>query len=475
MTGTRDTYMTQSDFFSWNMEQDPILRSTIVAVVVLDTAPDWDRLVTMMDRATRVVPNFRHRLVPARWGMAPPRWVVDTDFDLSWHLRRLALPEPADLDAVLEVARRSAMDAFDRSRPLWTFTLLSGLPEGRAALVLKVHHSLTDGLGGIRIAGEIVDFARAGTDRGPLPDVPRPDAASALTDPVTWAVQTGTDLVRQGAGALVPTARRVLANPLRAGLSAVTTAAAVVRFARPIPDMLSPVMTARSLRRHLAVIDVPLADLHGASRRAGSSVNDALLAALLLGMRRYHEQHGASVERLRVTVPISLRTAADRLGGNRITLVRLVLPTDGADPVALMHRIGDVVHAAGHDPAVPLSNAIAGALNLLPTGYLASVFKHVDFLASDVPGSPVPMYLAGAEIERYYAFGPTLGTALNVTLMSHAGTCCVGINADAAAVPDLGFMTECIVDGFRTVLGAGEVGFSAAAADAVTSRVRAIR
>ncbi|WFR71148.1 wax ester/triacylglycerol synthase family O-acyltransferase [Prescottella defluvii] len=196
--------MTQTDYFSWNMELDPILRSTIVAVVVLDTAPDWGRFVTMIDRATRVVPNFRHRIVRARWGIAPPRWTVDPDFDLSWHLRRLALSGPADLDAVLEVARRSTMEAFDTARPLWQFTLLSGLDTGRTALVLKVHHSLTDGLGGIQIAHEIVDFAREGTDRGPLPDAPdRRRSATSSTRPnghgrpaATWSERAQERLCR---------------------------------------------------------------------------------------------------------------------------------------------------------------------------------------------------------------------------------------------------------------------------------------
>ncbi|QBJ94727.1 DUF1298 domain-containing protein [Rhodococcus sp. ABRD24] len=455
MTDTRESHMTQSDYFSWNLEHDPIMRSTIVAVVILDTTPDWDRFVTMMDRATRVVPNFRHRLVRVGYGLAPPHWEVDPDFDLSWHLRRLALPAPADLEAVLEVARRSGMGAFDAHRPLWQFTLLVGLDDGRAALVLKVHHSLTDGLGGIQIAGEIVDFAREGTDRGPLPPAPSPTVVSALADTLQWHVETGVALARRGIGALVPTVRSTIANPFRALQSAATTATAVVRFARPIPNTLSPVMTERSLGRRFAGIDIPFEALHRASRHAGSTLNDAFLAALLLGVREYHELHHSTVEQLRVMVPVSMRTESDPMGGNRITLVRVALPANVTDPAELMHRVGEIVSMSGHDPALPLSNAIAGALNLLPNSYLASVFKHVDFLASDVPGSPVPMYVAGAEIERYYAFGPTLGTALNVTLMSHTGTCCVGINADAASVPDLPVMTECIKNGFRSVLSVG--------------------
>lgn len=455
MTSARRSRMTQSDFFSWNMEQDPVLRSTIVAVVVLDTAPDWDRFVTMMDRATRVVPNFRHTLVPSPFGVAPPQWVVDPDFDLSWHLRHMALPEPADLDAVVEVARRCGMEAFDGDRPLWQITLLDGLDQGRAALVLKVHHSLTDGVGGIEIAGEIVDFTRDGTDRGPLPEAPMSTRLNALIDTAGWAVETGADLARRGVNAIVPTVCGALLNPFRTVRSAAGTATAVVRFARPIPNTLSPVMIGRSLRRRFAVMDVPVEELHRAANRAGNSINDAFLAALLLGLSKYHELHDATVDQLRVTVPVSLRTEADAIGGNHITLVRLAVPANVSDPTELMNQIDTIMDTMRHDPAVPLSNAIAGALNLLPTGYLASVFKHVDFIASNVPGSPVPTYVAGAEMERYYAFGPTLGSALNVTLMSHNGTCCVGINADVASIPDLSVLTECIMGGFRSVLAAG--------------------
>ncbi|MFE3025366.1 wax ester/triacylglycerol synthase domain-containing protein [Nocardia tengchongensis] len=85
------------------MEQDPSLRSTIVTVLILDTEPDWDRLLRMLDRGTRAVPRFRHRLVAVPWGLTPPRWLPDPDFDLCWHVRHLALPAPADLRTWTEI------------------------------------------------------------------------------------------------------------------------------------------------------------------------------------------------------------------------------------------------------------------------------------------------------------------------------------------------------------------------------------
>ena len=170
----RAVHVSDSDAFTLALERDPGLRATIVAVASLDRAPDWERLVDRLDRATRTLPTFRQRLVPSPLRLATPRWVTDPDFDLAWHLRRIAVPEGGGPDAVLEIARASAMAAFDPARPLWTFTLVEGLADGSAALVLKVHHALTDGIGGVQIAAHVVDLDRAGVDLGPPPPAPEP-------------------------------------------------------------------------------------------------------------------------------------------------------------------------------------------------------------------------------------------------------------------------------------------------------------
>ncbi|SUA73164.1 Probable diacyglycerol O-acyltransferase tgs1 [Nocardia otitidiscaviarum] len=450
-----ESHMTESDLFTWSMEQDPALRSTIVTLLLLDSEPDRDRLWHTLDRASHAVPRFRHRLVAAPLRLTPPRWLPDPDFDLSWHVRRLAAPAPGDLSAVLEFARTEAMAAFDPARPLWQFTVLSGLADGRCALVLKVHHSLTDGVGGIQIAGEILDFEREGTSRPELAESAEVDGNGAVGDIITWNWATGTELVRDGVATAVSAARRTVTNPVGAVRDGVTLARSLLRLARPVTTTLSPLMTERSLVRRLTVLDVPLPTLHRAAHRTGCTVNDAFLAAVLIGLRTYHERRGATVARLRVAMPISLRHPGDPIGGNRISLARFVVPADIAEPDDLMHALDGVVEGWRHEPAVPLSNAVAATFNRLPVGLLTDMFKHVDFIASDVPGSPVPLYVAGAEVQRIYAFGPTTGTALNVTLVSHVETCCVGINSDAAAVTDPDLLTECLAAGFRAVTALG--------------------
>ncbi len=124
VSATNQRYMTQTDFMSWRMEEDPILRSTIVAVAVLDRSPDQTRFVDMMGRAVELVPLFRQKVIEDPLGLAPPRWSGDEDFDLSWHLRRYSLTEPGTWDGVLDFTRAAEMTAFDTRRPLWEFTVL---------------------------------------------------------------------------------------------------------------------------------------------------------------------------------------------------------------------------------------------------------------------------------------------------------------------------------------------------------------
>ena len=106
-----------------------------------------------------------------------------------------------------------------------------------------------------------------------------------------------------------------------------------------------------------------------------------------------------------------------------------------------------------NDRSLPFTNALAGALNLLPRAYVGGMLKHIDFLASNVPGIPVPFYLTGAKVDAFYGFGPTIGAALNVTLMSYCGTCLVGVNMDSGAIPDPDVLMECMGEGFDEILG----------------------
>lgn len=151
-------------------------------------------------------------------------------------------------------------------------------------------------------------------------------------------------------------------------------------------------------------------------------------------------------------MPISIRRAVDPVASNRITLIRFPLPVAERDPAIRMRRIRHRSHAAKTTPSLPFTDAIAAGLDLLPTAVVGAMLKRVDFLASDVTGAPNTLFLAGAEVTANTAFGPTMGCAANVTLMSYTGTCHIAVNLDSAAVPDPDVFTTCLTRGLDEVL-----------------------
>lgn len=455
MPDVLEAHVRETDAFTMSLERDPLLRSTIVAVALFDRLPDWDVLVDRVDRATRLTPTFRQKLVPTPLGLAPPRWKIDPDFDLTWHLRRAGVPSPGGLDTVLQAARNAGMTAFDPERPLWEFTLFEGLPDGAAALVMKVHHALTDGIGGIQLAAHVVDLERTPGDLGPHPPVP-PAAETGPLDALLEAI--GFDLRRLAidvvaAARMVPdTVASVVRDPVGTARTAAETAASVARFVRPITDTRSTVMTERRLQWHYDTLDVPLAPLKAAAKAVDGTLNDGFVGGITGGLRRYHERHGASVDTLRLTMPISIRTDDDDEGGNRVTLVRFEVPVGIEEPAERMREIDRLCAALRTERAIPHSNTIAGVLNLLPVAVTGGMLKHVDVLASNVPGFDADVYVGGARVEGFYPFGPTLGAAANITLMSYRGTCNIGINTDAGAVEDPEVLLACLREGFDEVL-----------------------
>ena len=450
-----EVHLSDTDSFTVHLEQDPLFRSTIVVIALFDRAPDQERLREAIERATRLEPNFRRRLIPGSGPLVPGRWTDDPDFDLSWHLRRVAAPAPHDMAQVLEFARIAGMAAFDPVRPRWEFTVIEGLQGGAAALVMKIHHALTDGIGGIQLALHIVDLDRRGSKRPALP-TPAAGPSDGLVERAADAV--AYDLGRfvstaMGAARAVPAAfSEWIRHPLSFWSDVGRSVWSIGRFVRPITSTMSPVMTDRRLGWKYQTLSVPLEPLKDAARMANGTINDGFLAGLAGGLALYHRRHGAWIEELRVTMPISTRTPDDDPGGNHVTLVRFPVPLGDHDPVSRMMEIDRSCRKLRHEPAIGWAQAIAGALNVLPTGVAAGMLKHVDVLASNVAGFEDPVFVAGARLEEFYAFGPPMGAAANVTLVSYRGEYHLGVTTDSGAVPDASMFLECLDEGFAELL-----------------------
>ena len=148
----------------WNVEKDPHLDPTFGSVTLLDGIPDIDRLRRRLVRMVDRIPRLHQRVVPSLGRLAPPEWQDDPDFDIDYHLRHVALPAPGTRRRLFDLATLLVRDPFDRTRPLWEFVVVEGLEGDRAALVQKMHHTITDGEGGIRMSEQFIDIERDAPD-----------------------------------------------------------------------------------------------------------------------------------------------------------------------------------------------------------------------------------------------------------------------------------------------------------------------
>ncbi|HEX4866942.1 MAG TPA: wax ester/triacylglycerol synthase domain-containing protein [Acidimicrobiales bacterium] len=440
--------LSDSDALLWRIEGDPVLRSPILVVGLLDRPPTPGRVAAALEHAVAAIPRLHQRLdAGSPW--ARPRWVDDGAFSLDHHVRHVRAAATGGLDTVLALAEPDAASAFDPARPLWQLSVVDGLEDGAAAFVLRFHHTITDGMGGIELARELFDTSR------------RPTRRSAAAPPSAEPVQRsdhGPSGVDQTAG-WASAAARAAVDPVGTSRAGLRMARSVVKMLAPARAPLSPILLGRGLDRHLRVLDVPLRGLQEAARSTGATVNEVFLAAVGGGLRDYHQGSGAPVDALRITMPISLRTEGDAPGGNRFTPARFILPIGDLDPLRRVEVARGIVRAWRAEPAVGMTPLLAAGLALLPAPVVQRAFggmlRSVDVDAVDVPGLREPAYLAGARVERLWAFAPPTGAALSVTLVSHVERACVAIATDRAAVRDPDELARCVQRGFDEVLAMG--------------------
>jgi WS/DGAT/MGAT family acyltransferase len=339
-----------------------------------------------------------------------------------------------------------------RERPLWDFVVIEGLPEGRAAMVQRIHHTLTDGEGGLRLSMEFIDLQRDAPEPEPLaPAAPVIDEEP----PMTAIARLGWDLASSTARAAVSS----VAHPselLRSTRSALDVTRSTLRQARIGEQRLSTLWTERSLQRRLDIFDVPLADVKAAANRLGGSVNDAFVTAAAEAAGVVHRNAGHAVDGLRMAMPISTRSSGRM--GNQFAPSQTVVP---AGDMPLAERFG-IVHEllaqTRSEPALTAADGLAGAANLLPAPLLREigyrVASTVDFVTSNMRAAPFDVYLGGALMTGNYPIGPLAGTAFNMTTMSYRGQLCIGVVTDPAAVPDGDGLVRELRIAFRAIVRA---------------------
>jgi diacylglycerol O-acyltransferase len=457
-----DRRMSDPEALMWRLEKDPYLSSNVGTVTILDRAPDFDRLRARMEQAIPRVPRLRWRVQPSPVDLGAPVWADDPDFDLEYHLRHISLPQPGTLRQLYDLIAMMTIDPFDRTRPLWQFTIVDGLEGGQSALFTKMHHTITDGINGVRMSTEYLDLDRDGEQPMSafveLPPAQHSDSPSNVADGIS-ALDTVRTMVEGSFRlplAIAKEVRGLLADPAnipRASAAAVGTVRGLLSQLSDTDTARSPLWTSRSMHRRFETVRTKFEPTKAAAKRLGGSINAAFLTAAAEAASRYHVEHGAPTPALRASMAISTRTEGS--GANAFSVVRMLVPTDEMPIAERFALVSDIADAARSAPGSGAMEAVATVATALPTSLMTRLARQqtqaIDFATSNVRASPVPVYIAGAKTLGNYPVGPLAGVAFNATMISYNGNLDIGINFDAAAVEHPARMAELLGDSFTAL------------------------
>jgi len=448
--------MSDAEGLMWRLEKDPHLSSAFANVTILDRSPDFDLLMRRMDRATQVVARLRQRVQPMPVNLTAPMWVDDPNFDIHYHVRHMALPKPGSIRQLLDLASLIACDPFERTRPLWQFTVVDGLRGGRSALIEKLHHTIADGETSVAMSLQFLDFERDAPEPAAIePDErvePEPDPQAnqdLLRDMIAGSLRVPLGLVRQ--------IRDLLADPTGipdAGNAAADTIKGLISQLSDTEQAHSPLWTKRSLQRRIEVLRAPFDETRAAARALGGTLNTAFLTAAAEAAGAYHRELGSPVDSLRASMAVSTRT--DASGSNAFSLARMMVPTSDMPIGERFQLIQAATGAAREASAGGSLEALAALAATLPTSVVTRLAKQqaqtVDFATSNVRGAPMPLYVAGAQILENYPVGPLGGVAFNLTLLSYDHSLDMGVNIDAAAVAEPELLRRCMERAFNDLV-----------------------
>jgi diacylglycerol O-acyltransferase / wax synthase len=452
----REPRMNELEALMWRSEDHPTFASNGITVETLETVPDWERFRRAHEWGTNLVPRLRERVVEPLLPLGPPAWSPDPEFDLDYHVQRARLRAPAGMDELLELAREIGQTPLDRSRPPWTGTLVENLEGGRAAYILHSHHSMLDGEGMIQLFNGLhSNTAEPSLDKPSGADSARPASPLALT---IGDVADGLRHAPRTAARLFGTARSAVTSPG----NTLSFAASLRRVVSPPPDATPSPLLERQTGRvwRYGTLECPLSALKAAGKAAGGSVNDAYIAALLGGLRRYHEAIGIELGDIPIGMPVSIRRPDDPPGSNRFAGAMFGAPAGSSDPAERIAAIRGTVLSIREEPALDVLGSASTVLFRLPSPLLSrvvhSAVPKADLSASNIPGLLAPVYAAGSKVERMFVFAPLPGCAMMSTMVSYVGTCCIGLNCDGAVFEDTDLLWRCMQEGLDEVLELGK-------------------
>jgi WS/DGAT/MGAT family acyltransferase len=423
------------------------------------------KLQKLISERLPLVPPFRWRLAEVPFDLDYDYWVEDPDFDLDFHVRELALAPPGtDLQLAEQVARIFARP-LDRSRPLWELYLIHGLPEGRVAVMSKIHHAVIDGMSGAEIMGALYDLDEHGRE-APAPTgnelAPAPGELAMLARGLLGVPRYPLRLLRSIPRALpdvdeVPSLGGLPGLKL-AGRVAAGVQSALGRRERVVGqrDLVPPRTSFNgrvSAHRRFVFGRLSLAEFKAIKQRYGCTVNDVVVSICAGAVRDWLIAHDElPAEPLVAQIPVSVRTK-EQFGtfGNRILLMTAPLFTDEPDPVRRLQRTHEALAEMKERHRALPAALLQDANQFIPPAVFSRAARLSfalsssrrgrpawNLVISNVPGPQFPLYLAGARLEANYPISViTDGMGLNITVMSYCGSMDFGIVADRDQMPDV--------------------------------------
>jgi diacylglycerol O-acyltransferase len=445
-------------------EEDPRTRSSFVVAFTLAEVPDEMAVLRSFDFLSRRVVRFRQRAVLPAVPVGNGRWAVDADFELGYHVRMGTLSAPGSERQVLDAVQMLLMTPLDRARPLWEAQVLTGLQGGRAVALLKFHHAMFDGLGGLQALSYLFQTT-SGAIPPVLPPLPGPsdlDSRQVARQDLRELPLTLAAGLSRGTAAAATALWRVARRPTaaRAGLAGWGSSVAMWRHALfelfgSDPSTSSPLLRGRGPARRVMTLDIDVDDLKRAGKVAGGSLNDAYMAAVTGAVGQYHQRLGHPIESFPLAMPVSLRNADDPGASNRWSPARLAAPAGETDPRRRIAAIHDLVGVARDRAGLDAVGRVSPLITRLPRFTLPALSGRatgIDVQVSNVPGwDGGDLFLGGAKVVSAHPFGPLPGVAAMVTLLSINNTCHIGVNYDPAAITEPAVFAACMREGFAEI------------------------
>ena len=430
----------------------------------------YDDVKEHLAKRLHLAPVFTRKLALMPFDLANPVWIEDDDIDLDYHIRHTVLPKPGTQAQLEALAARLHSSLLDRSRPLWEFYVIDGLADGTMGFYAKVHHAAIDGQAGVALGNAMLDVT-------PVPRTVKPPRArrshryqlgvaellgAALSNTLRQVGMIGKLALPLGK-ALLQSAR----NSVSDGSLSLSSLRSVLKMAPPTPFNASI-----TNQRVFAGLSLPLDEAKRLGKAHGASINDVVLWLCSTALRDYLKESRELPEASLVAgVPVSLRAEGDTRMNNQVTMSLIELATQEKDPMQRLHKIheatasmkntmgafGELIPTDFPSPGAPW--LLSGLVSLYGRSGLADRIRVANVAISNVPGSPLPLYLAGAKMLDYYPVSIAAhSVALNITVQSYMGQLCFGLIACRRAVPDVRDITVYMQRAFETLgrLTAGE-------------------